>query len=102
MKAKVFLQQVDNKIEDVIGTSNERIIRYVTLLLRGTTTEWSATNTDESGRTIFRTYKEFRTTFIERFTDPNLLETTVERLLNLRQERMRIQEFATKVVILTH
>ena len=102
VKTKVFLQQVDNKIEDATGTSDGRMIRYVTSLLRGTATEWSATNTDESGRTTFRTYKEFRTAFLERFTDSNLLGTTVERLLNLRQERMRIQEFATKMITLTH
>ena len=39
VKAKVFLQQVDNKIEDATGTSDGRMIRYATSLLRGTTTE---------------------------------------------------------------
>ena len=102
VKTKVFLQQVDNKIEDATGASDERMIRYVTSLLRGTATEWSVTNTDESGRITFRTYEEFRTTFLERFTNSNSLETTVERLLNLRQERMEIQKFATKVVTLVH
>ena len=102
VKAKVFLQQVDNKIEDAAGASDGRMIRYATSLLRGTAAEWSATNTDESGRTTFRTYEEFRTAFLERFTDPNPSGTAVERLLNLRQGRMGIQEFATKVVTLAH
>ena len=102
MKTKVFLQQIDNKIEDAIGTSNDRMIRYVTSLLRETTAEWSVTNTDESRQTTFRTYEEFRTAFLKRFTDPNPLRTTVERLLNLRQKRMKIQEFTTKVVTLIH
>ena len=78
------------------------MIRYVTLLLRGTVTEWSTTNTNESERTTFRTYEEFRTAFLERFTDPNPSGTTVERLLNLRQKRIEIQEFAIKVVTLVY
>ena len=102
VKTKVFIQQVDNKIEDVTGASDGRMIRYATSLLRETTTEWSTTNTDESGRITFRTYEEFRTTFLERFTDLNSSGTAVKRLLNLRQERMGIQEFVIKVVTLTH
>ena len=39
MKTKIFLQQVDNKIENITKTSDERIIRYVTLLLQKTTME---------------------------------------------------------------
>ena len=39
MKTKIFLQQIDNKIKNVIETSNNKIIRYVILLLRETTTE---------------------------------------------------------------
>ena len=102
MKAKVFLQQVDNKIEDAAGASDDRMIRYVTSLLRGTVAEWSVTNTNELERTTFRIYEEFRTVFLERFTNPNSLETVVEKLLNLKQEKMKIQEFATKVVTLIH
>ena len=78
------------------------MIRYVILLLRGTTAEWSMTNTNESRRITFRTYEKFKTTFLERFTNSNSSGTTVERLLNLRQERMRIQEFTIKMVTLTH
>ena len=33
IKTKVFLQQIDNKIENVIETLNERMIRYVISLL---------------------------------------------------------------------
>ena len=34
IKTKVFLQQIDNKIENVTKTLDERMIRYVTLLLQ--------------------------------------------------------------------
>ena len=82
--------------------SDGRMIRYVISLLRETVTEWSVINTDESRRIIFRTYEEFKTTFLKWFTDSNSSGTTVKRLLNLRQERMEIQEFVTKVVTLIH
>ena len=45
---------------------------------------------NELRRITFRTYEEFKTTFLKRFTDFNSLETTMKRLLNLRQERMKI------------
>ena len=39
MKTKIFIQQVDNKITDVIGTLNKRQIRYTTFLLKRTVIE---------------------------------------------------------------
>jgi hypothetical protein len=34
MRARIFIQQVDNKIADAAGASNERKVRYATSLLR--------------------------------------------------------------------
>jgi hypothetical protein len=35
MRARIFIQQVDNKIADAAEASNERKVRYTTSLLRG-------------------------------------------------------------------
>jgi hypothetical protein len=34
MKARIFIQQVDNKIVDAAGASNRRKVRYAIFLLR--------------------------------------------------------------------
>jgi hypothetical protein len=34
IRARIFIQQVDNKIVDVVGASNGRKVRYTTSLLR--------------------------------------------------------------------
>jgi tRNA threonylcarbamoyladenosine modification (KEOPS) complex Pcc1 subunit len=34
IRARIFIQQVDNKIVDAAETSNERKVRYATFLLR--------------------------------------------------------------------
>ena len=78
------------------------MIRYVILLLREIVTKWSVTNTNESERITFRTYDKFRTIFLKRFTNLNSLKTIVKRLLNLRQEKIKIQEFVIKMIMLTH
>ena len=78
------------------------MIRYVISLLRETVTKWSVINTNELRRITFRIYKKFKTTFLKRFTNLNSLRTIVKKLLNLKQERMKIQEFVIKVVTLIH
>jgi hypothetical protein len=35
MRARIFIQQVDNKIVDAAETSNRRKVRYTIFLLRG-------------------------------------------------------------------
>ena len=49
LKPKIFLQQVDNKIADTVGASEERRIRYMISLLRGPAAEWAAIYMDEEG-----------------------------------------------------
>ena len=46
LKAKIFLQQVDNKIANAAGASEGRQIRYMISLLRGPAAEWAATYMD--------------------------------------------------------
>ena len=102
MKARIFLQQVDNKINDAAGASEGMMIRYAISLLRGTAAEWAATHTDEEGRSTFQTYRDFRKRFLLRFTDPNPTGTAIEKLLNIKQGRMGIQEYCTKAVNLSN
>lgn len=101
-KAKIFMQQIDNKIADAKGATSGRKIRYATSLLRGTAAEWASIHVDEEGKTTFSSYKEFRKSFLERFTDPNPTGTAMEKLLNLRRRKMGVQEFATKALNLAH
>ena len=72
LKAKIFLQQVDNKIADAAGTSKGQQIRYMISLLRGSAAEWAATYMDNKRYTTFTKYGDLRRKFLERFTDPNL------------------------------
>jgi hypothetical protein len=53
MRARIFIQQVDNKIVDVVGASNRRKVRYTTFLLREQVAEWAITYIDGEGYTIF-------------------------------------------------
>ena len=46
IKIRIFILQVDNKIIDVVKTFKERKIRYIMLLLREVTTEWTTIYTD--------------------------------------------------------
>jgi hypothetical protein len=39
IRAQIFIQQVDNKIVDVVEASNKRKVRYTTSLLRGQVAE---------------------------------------------------------------
>jgi hypothetical protein len=39
MRARIFIQQVDNKIVDAVEASNGRKVRYTTFLLRGQAAE---------------------------------------------------------------
>jgi hypothetical protein len=84
MRARIFIQQVDNKIVDVAGTSNRRKVRYAIFLLRGQAAEWAIIYTDGEEYTIFQRYEDFRKEFIERFIELNLTGTAIEKLLNLK------------------
>ena len=53
LKAKIFLQQVDNKIANAAGASEGRRIRYMISLLRRPAAEWAATYMDNKGYTTF-------------------------------------------------
>jgi Ty3 transposon capsid-like protein len=90
MRARIFIQQVDNKIVDAAGASDGRKVRYATSLLRGQAAEWAITHTDGEGYTTFQRYEDFRKEFMERFTEPNLTGTAMEKLLNLKQGKMEI------------
>jgi Retrotransposon gag protein len=101
MRARIFIQQVDNKIADAAGASDGRKVRYATSLLRGQAAEWAITHTDGEGYTTFQRYEDFRKEFMERFTEPNPTGTAMEKLLNLKQGKMGIQEYTTKALNLT-
>ena len=49
LKAKIFLQQVDNKIADAAGASEGQRIRYMISLLRGPAAEQAATYMNNKG-----------------------------------------------------
>ena len=102
LKAKIFLQQVNNKIADAAGASEGQRIRYMISLLRESAAEWVATYMDNKGYTTFTKYGNLRRKFLERFTDPNPSGTILEQLLQLKQGRTGIQEYATKVLTLAH
>ena len=102
LKAKIFLQQVDNKIADAAGAFERRRIRYMISLLRGSAAEWAATYMDNKRYTTFTKYEDLRKKFLERFTDPSPSGTALARLLRLKQRRSGIQDYATKALTLAH
>ena len=102
LKAKIFLQQVDNKIANAAGASEGQRIRYMIFLLRGSAAEWAATYMNNKGYTTFTKYGNLRRKFLERFTDLNPSGTALARLLQLKQRRTGIQEYATKALTLAH
>ena len=71
-------------------------------LLRGPAAEWAALYMDNKGYTIFKRYRDLRKKFLERFTNPNLSGTTLARLLQLKQGRTGIQEYAKKPLTLAY
>ena len=77
LKAKIFLQQVNNKIADAAGASEEQWIRYMIFLLMGPAAEWAATYMDDKGYTTFKRYGDLRRKFLEKFMDPNLSGTAL-------------------------
>ena len=85
LKAKIFLQQVDNKIANAVGASERQQIRYMISLLREPAAEWTATYMNNEGYTIFKRYGDLRKKFLKRFTDPNSLGTALAQLLQLKQ-----------------
>ena len=102
LKAKIFLQQVDNKIANAARASEKQRIRYIISPLRGPVAEWAATYMNNKRYTTFKRYGDLRRKFLKRFTDPSLSGTTLAQLLRLKQGRTRIQEYATKALTLAH
>ena len=47
-------------------------------------------------------YRDLKRKFLKRFTDPNPSGTALARLLQLKQGRTGIQEYATKALTLAH
>ena len=90
IKTRIFILQIDNKITDVTRTFEKRKIRYVVSLLRKVTTKWTTIYIDQYEKIIFDTYQKFKKIFLKRFTDPNLIETIMKKLLNIRQEKLPI------------
>ena len=102
LKAKIFLQQVDNKIADAAGASEGQRIRYMISLLRKSAAEWAAMYMDNKRYTTFTKNGDLRRKFLERFTDSNPSGTALARLLQLKQGCTRIQDYATKALTLAH
>ena len=102
LKAKIFLQQVDNKIANAAEASKGRQIRYMISFLKGLAAKWAATYMDNKRYTTFKISGDLRKFFFERFTDPNPSGTALAQLLQLKQRRTGIQEYATKALTLTH
>ena len=71
-------------------------------LLKGPAAKWAATYIDNKGYTTFKKYGDLRRKFLKRFTDTNLSGTALAQLLQLKQGRTRIQEYATKALTLAH
>lgn len=70
--------------------------------MKETIAEWAVIHTDDEGNILFSTYKKFRKSFLEQFTDFNLTETAIEKLLTIKKKRMKIQKFATKIINLVY
>ena len=102
LKAKIFLQQVDNKIANAAEASERQQIRYMISLLRGSAAEWAAMYMDNKKYTTFTKYGDLRRKFLERFTDPNPSRTALAQLLQQKQGCTRIKEYATKALTLAH
>ena len=101
-KVRIFILQINNKITNVIKTSEERKIRYVMSLLRKITIKWTIIHTDQYEKTTFSTYQEFKKTFLKRFTNSNLTKTTIKKLLNIRQKKLLIQEYVIRILNLVN
>ena len=86
LKAKIFLQQVNNKIANAAGVSERQQIRYKISLLKKPAAEWAATYMDDEGYTTFKKYGDLRRKFLKRFTDPNLSGTALAQLLRLNKD----------------
>ena len=64
VKVKIFILQINNKIADAAGASEERKIYYKMSLLWGSAAEWTAnyvTNTEED---TFQIYTNFKLQFL--------------------------------------
>ena len=55
---------------------------------------------DNKRYTTFTKYRDLRRKFLERFTNPNPSGTALAQLLQLKQRRTGIQEYATKALTL--
>ena len=81
LKAKIFLQQVNNKIADAGGAFKRRRIRYMIFLLKRPAAKWAAIYMNKKGYTTFKRYGNLKRKFLERFTDPNPSGTALAQLL---------------------
>ena len=71
-------------------------------LLRKSAAEWAAMYMDNERHTTFTKNGDLRRKFLERFTDSNPSGTALARLLQLKQGRTRIQDYATKALTLAY
>ena len=90
LKAKIFSQQVDNKIANGAGAFEGQRIRYMISFLRGLAAEWAATYINNKRYKTFKRYRDLRRKFLERFTDPNPSGTALAQLLRLKQGHTKI------------
>ena len=70
LKAKIFLQQVDNKIADAARAFERQRIRYMISLLRGPGAEWAATYMDNKRYTTFKRYEDRKRKFSQKVHRP--------------------------------
>ena len=89
---------MDNKIADAARAMKDQKIRYTMSLLQDSVLKWTATFINNEGETTFDTYLQFKQRFLRRFTDSNLIESAIEKLMNLRQEKTSIMDYCTKVM----
>ena len=71
-------------------------------LLKGPGADWVVMYINNEGYTIFKRYEDLQKMFFERFIDLNLLGIALAKLLQLKQECTKIQEYATKALTLAY
>lgn len=89
---------MDNKVVNILIATDTRKIRCTTLLFRRTATEWVLNHTTDKKHSTFALYRDFKKKFLKRFTELNPTGITMEKLLNLKQGRIRIQVYCMKIL----